>query len=286
MESIVSQNIDFLKTLRRVHRNQFPQSRFNYTRTKMGASSQSLQMLMTNRTSRGRRSPDVSGHWQEMLWHPFDAEDLSRCLWYIIFTPEVWGIENFLSVSAASPQWKGIIVHLIPLIQELMMTPTLEEPALSARIRQIMNNSIDPPPHRNMEEAQKLIEDLKTQTSDSVTANGVSDSVTANGVSDSVTANGVSDEGTTSFFEIRKTGKSPTASGRAKCLGMLGWQNFSSTPQKLTNDLITLASRDKGHFYIVASKTENEVQVLLKKNRWITKITYSPVTMRISYTNS
>ena len=259
MESIVSQNIDFLKTLRRVHRNQFPQSRFNYTRNKMGVSSQSLQMLMTNRTSRGRRSPDVSGHWQEMLWHPFDAEDLSRCLWYIIFTPEVWGIENFLSVSAASPQWKGIIVHLIPLIQELMMTPTLEEPALSARIRQIMNNSIDPPPHRNMEEAQKLIEDLKTQTSA---------------------------EGTTSFFEIRKTGKSPTASGRAKCLGMLGWKNFSSTPQKLTNDLITLASRDKGHFYIVASKTENEVQVLLKKNRWITKITYSPVTMRISYTNS
>lgn len=257
MESIVSQNIEFLKTLPRVHRNQFPQSRFNYTRNKMGVSSQSLQMLMTNRTSGGRRSPDVSGHWQEMLWHPFDAEDLSRCLWYIISTPEVWGIKNFLSVSAASPQWKGIIVHLIPLIQELMMTPTLEEPALSARIRQIMNDSIDPPPHRNMEEAQKLIEDLKTQTSA---------------------------EGTTSFFEIRKTGKSPTAS-RAKCLGMLEWQNFSSTPQKLTNDLITLASRDKGHFYIVASKTENEVQVLLKKNRWITKITYSPVTMRISYTN-
>ena len=237
MNSIVVQNIKYLKSLP----TQFPQCRFNYSRNKMGASSSALKGRMTHISS--RRDPHIS--------IPFDADDLSRCLWWIIDNPAYWGQANFLSISAASPEWKGIIVWLIPLIQKLMMTVTwIEEPALSKWVRQIMNDSVDPPPHQNMEEAREVIEVLKHQTNDNQV----------------------------SFLEItqkklEENSPNPTT---------LWWHTFQTKRSKLTNDLITIASQDEGNFSIVAKKDKNCIQVLLQEqNRWITKITYSPIKIYI-----
>ena len=241
MDLIVSRNIKFLNSLVLPGQDNivFPESRFNYNRNKMGMSAYSLQGRMTHLST--QRDPHI--------WSPFDADDLSRCLWWIIDNPVHWEIKNFLSVASASPQWKGIILWFIPLVQELMMAPTREEPDLSKWIRQIMNDSIDPPPHRNMEEAQNLIEILKSQYND----------------------------GPTSFLEIRQHNPNPSAGEHTKL-----WQNFKTKPQKLTNDLVTLASTDKRNFYIVAKKNQNEIQVLLQeKNRWIRKITYAPTKISI-----
>jgi hypothetical protein len=166
-------------------------------------------------------------------------------LWWIIDNPAYWKTANFISIAAAGPEWKGLIVWLIPLVRELMMRPTLVEPRLSTWIRQIMNDSVDPPPHRHMEEAQQLIDSLKSRYTG----------------------------GPTLFLEIR-----PASPGNYTKL----WPNFKTKPQQLTNDLITLASKDPGNFYIVAKKNQNEIQVLLQEhNRWVTKITYAPIQISI-----
>ena len=240
---IVSRNIKFLRSLLLPGQENivFPRSRFNYTRNKMGMSASSLQRRMT---------PPLSTQRDPHINFPFDADDLSRCLWWILDNPVHWEIENFLSIASASPQWKGIIVKLIPLVQELMMTPNREEPELSKWIRQIMNDSIDPPPHHNMEEAQQILGTLKCQENDKPT-----------------------------LLEIRQPNTFPFVYKEHTKL----WQDFKTRPQKLTNDLITLASKDKSDFYIVASKHSGHVQVLLQtNNRWINKITWAPIYLRIS----
>ncbi len=228
MDSNISQTISFLKSF---PNKKFPHSRFNYNRNKMGRSSGSLQWRMTH----------ISSHRDPYVYFPFDADDLSRCLWWIIDNPVYWKKENFLSIANANPEWKGIIVWLIPLIQELMMTPTREEPDLSKWIRQIMNDSIDPPPHHNMEEAAELVAALKRQYTGSPTSLKISSD------------------------------------------GSRVWKNFQSDPQKLTNDLVTIASKHKGRFRIVA-KNKKELQILFEQNnRWTTKITYAPVVVTIMY---
>ena len=238
---IVSRTIKFLNSLVLPGQDKivFPRSRFNYNRNKMGLSACSLQRRMTHLSI--QRDPHIK--------FPFDADDLSRCLWWLIDNPFHWEIADFLSIAAASPQWKGIIVKLIPLVQELMMTPTREEPELSKWIRQIMNDSIDPPPHRNIEEARQILETLKRQENDKATS-----------------------------LEIRQLNHYPFVYEEHMKL----WRDFKTRPQKLTNDLITLASKDKRSFYIVASKHSGHVQVLLQKNnRWISKITWAPIFLRI-----
>ena len=241
MDLIVSRNIKFLNSLVLPGQDKivFPESRFNYNRNKMGMSAYSLQGRMTHLST--QRDPHI--------WSPFDADDLSRCLWWIIDNPVHWEIEKFLSIASANPQWKGLIVKLIPLVQELMMAPSREEPELSKWIRQIMNDSIDPPPHRNIEEAQQILETLKRQENDKAT-----------------------------LLEIRQLNHYPFVYEEHMKL----WRDFRSRPKKLTNDLITLASKDKRSFYIVASKHSGHVQVLLQKNnRWISKITWAPIFLRI-----
>ena len=248
MDPIISQNIFFLKSLP----NLFPQSRFNYNRNKMGRSAHSLQ----------RRMAHISFH-HSRAYSPFDADDLSRCLWWIIDNPVYWKKENFLSIGHASPEWKGIIVWLIPLIQELMMTPTREEPDLSKWIRQIMNDFIDPPPHQNTEEATELVAALKIQYNNDLE---LYPDLYCSSLKIS------RPPGETRFDEDVLSESSQV------------WENFQSDPQKLTNDLITIASRNKGKLRIVASKNKTEVQVLLEQNnRWTTKITYAPLTVTVVY---
>ena len=249
MDSVISQIIPFLKSLPPL----FPQSRFNYNRNKMGRSAHSLQGRMAR----------ISSHHRSKAYSPFDADDLSRCLWWIIDNPVYWKKENFLSIGHASPEWKGIIVWLIPLIQELMMTPTREEPDLSKWIRQIMNDFIDPPPHQNTEEATELVAALKIQYNNDLE---LYPDLYCSSLKIS------RPPGETRFDEDVLSESSQV------------WENFQSDPQKLTNDLITIASRNKGKLRIVVSKNKKEVQVLLEQNtRWITKITYAPLTVTVVY---
>jgi len=261
MDPFISQNLTFLKSLPSV----FPQSRFNYNRNKMGRSSCSLQGRMTHIST--RRDPHI--------YPPFDADDLSRCVWWIIDNPAYWGKENFLSLATASPEWKGIIIWLIPLIQELMMTPTREEPDLSKWIRQIMNDSIDPPPHQNMEEAIELVVALKSQYNDLSLAQELNPDLYC------------------SSLKISRQKLDPGEAaddilgGNNLVRQQQFWKNFQSTPQKLTNDLITICSQNKGKFRIVASKNPAKglkIHILLDQmNRWTTKITYTPIIVSVMY---
>jgi len=134
MDTIAAKNIKFLRSL--PVPIAFPRTLFNSNRTQRGRASSSLRRRMTRFTT--KRDPYV--------YPPFDADDLSRCLWWIIDNPAYWKTANFISIAAAGPEWKGLIVWLIPLVRELMMRPTLVEPRLSTWIRQIMNDSVDPPP--------------------------------------------------------------------------------------------------------------------------------------------
>ena len=246
MDLIVSQNIKFLRSLSCPGQEKivFPHSMFNYNRNKTGRSSYSLQRRMTHIST--KRDP--------YIYFPFDADDLSRCLWWIIDNPAYWETVSFVSIAAASPEWKGLIVWFIPLVRELMIAPTLVEPSLSTWVRQIMNDSVDPLPRRNMEEARQFIESLKNQYTDT---------------------------GRASFLEIRHDSPKVVPGKSTKL-----WANFKTKPQKLTNDLVTLASRDLGNFYIVAQKNQNEIQVLLQENnRWVTKITYAPIQTNIYFVN-
>jgi hypothetical protein len=145
-----------------------------------------------------------------------------------------------------------------------MMTPTREEPDLSKWIRQIMNDSIDPPPHRNMGEATELVVALKRRYTTGRGAPG----------SDSFTIS----------LQMAKGGPDILGENTLVCARRF-WGNFQSSPQKLTNDLITIASESKGGFRIIASKTPgNEIRVLLdQKNRWATKITYAPSIVSVMY---
>lgn len=251
MDLIISRHIiPFLNSLP----TEFPRSRFNYNRNRMGRSSCSLQKIMSPVSTRKETPPAKA----RSIYPPFDADDLSRCLWWIIDNPVYWKKKNFLSVAAASPEWNGIVVWLIPLVQELMLTPTREEPDLSKWIRQIMNDSIDPPPPRDTGEAAELVGALKKRYT----------------------------AGHSVSFTI-----SPQIGYRRDVLGentlvcdRQVWENFRSSPQKLTNDLITLASKTKGGFRITASKAPGEIRVLLdQKNRWATKIAYAPSILSVMY---
>lgn len=74
---------------------------------------------------------------------PGDADDLSRCLWYLVDHPDVWTRDHLRRMSSMSPQWEGILKSLLPLLQEFMVAPTLTDPQRSAWVRQIMNQQVD-----------------------------------------------------------------------------------------------------------------------------------------------
>lgn len=251
MDSVISQTILFLKSLP----SDFPSSRFHYNRNRMGSSACSLRGRMTH----------ISTRSDPHIFSPFDADDLSRCVWWIIDHPDYWKEENFLSIAMASPAWKGIVLWLIPLIQELMLTSTREEPDLSKWIRQIMNDSIDPPPHQNMEEAIELVADLTKQYNDDRELNPalICSKLTIN--RHKVRA----DEDEDGNLRVRRQ--------------QYVWKDFQSSPPKLMNDLITICSKNKGRFRIVVERL-GAVQVLMEQNnRWITKITDTPASTSVMY---
>ena len=254
MDSVISQTILFLKSLP----SDFPDSRFNYNRNRMGRSACSLQGRMTH----------VSTRSDPHIFSPFDADDLSRCLWWIIDHPDYWKEENFLSIAMATPAWQGIILWLIPLIQELILTPTREEPDLSKWIRQIMNDSIDPPPHKNMEEAIELVADLISQHNGARELNPAL-------ICSKLTINPHNWEP----GKVRGDEDEDVLVRRQQQF----WKDFQSSRQKLTNDLITICSKNKGRFRIVVARP-GEVRVLLEQmNRWATKITDTPVSTSVMY---
>ena len=253
MDSNIAQTILFLKSLP----SQFPSSRFNYTRNRMGVSAYSLSERMTHVSSRN----------DPRAFPPFDGDDLSRCLWWIIDNPAYWKVENFLSVAMLSGAWKGVVVRLVPLIQELMLTPTREEPGLSQWIRQIMNDSIDPP-HQNMKEAIDLVGGLTRRPNAALELNP---------------------DLPCSILEISLAG-AKFSSGDEGEVGLVRrqrrfWEDFQSSPKKLTNDLITISSKHKGRFRIVVSKNpDKEMHVPLDQNgRWTAKIEYAPVIASVAY---
>ena len=254
MASAISQIIRFLDSLP----SDFPDSRFNYNRNRMGRSACSLQGRMTH----------VSTRSDPHIFSPFDADDLSRCVWWIIDHPDYWKEENFLSIAMATPAWQGIVLWLIPLIQELILTPTREEPDLSKWIRQIMNDSIDPPPHQNMEEAIELVADLISQHNDARELNPAL-------ICSKLTINPHNWEP----GKVRGDEDEDVLVRRQQQF----WKDFQSSRQKLTNDLITICSKNKGRFRIVVARP-GEVRVLLEQmNRWTTKITDTPVSTSVMY---
>jgi len=258
MASAISQIIRFLKSLP----SDFPDSRFNYNRNRMGMSACSLRGRMTH----------VSTRSDPHIFSPFDADDLSRCLWWIIDHPDYWKEENFLSIAMATPAWQGIVLWLIPLIQELMLTSTREEPDLSKWIRQIMNDSIDPPPHQNMEEAIELVADLISQHNDARELNPalICSKLTINlHKVRADEARSDEDEDEDGNLLVRRQ--------------QYVWKDFQSSPPKLTNDLNTICSKNKGKFRIVVARP-GEVRVLLEQtNRWSTKITDTPASTSVMY---
>ena len=254
MDSVISQTILFLKSLP----SEFPSSRFHYNRNRMGRSACSLQGRMTHVSTRG----------DPHIFSPFDADDLSRCVWWIIDHPDYWKEENFLSIAMATPAWQGIVLWLIPLIQELILTPTREEPDLSKWIRQIMNDSIDPLPHKNMEEAIELVADLTKQHNDARELNPAL-------ICSKLTINPHNWE----LGKVRGDEDEDVLVRRQQQF----WKDFQSSRQKLTNDLITICSKNKGRFRIVVARP-GEVRVLLEQmNRWTTKITDTPVSTSVMY---
>ena len=235
MDKVIAQNISFLRSIKDVQ--DFPSSPFKRARGTMGESARALQRRMTFLSTKKDSSSSS----------PFDAEDLGQCLWWIIDNPSSWKKANFVSLARASPEWKGVVVGFVPLVRELMLTPTLVEPRLSSWVRQITNDSVDPPPHRHLEEARRIIRVLKRQYVLGGRLLGL---------------------------EIRGD-IPPPLDGEV-------WTRFKSSPQKLTNDLVTVASRDSGKFWIVVKKTPNHTQVLLQENNlWVTKIAYTPLQMSI-----
>lgn len=254
MNSNITQTILFLKSLP----SKFPSSRFNYNRNRMGVSAYSLKERMTHISSRN----------DPRAFPPFDGDDLSRCLWWIIDNPDHWKVENFLSVAMLSGAWKGVVVRLVPLIQELMLTPTREEPGLSQWIRQIMNDSIDPPPHQNMKEAIDLVGALTRRHNAALELNPVLPCSTLK-ISHAAPQFSSGDKGEVGLVRRQRR----------------VWEDFQSSPQKLTNDLITISSKNKGRFRIVVSKNpDKEIHVLLDQNgRWATKIEYAPVIASVAY---
>ena len=254
MDSVISQTILFLKSLP----SEFPDSRFHYNRNRMGRSACSLQ---------GRMTP-ISTRSAPPIFSPFDADDLSRCVWWIVDHPDYWKEENFLSIAMATPAWQGIVLWLIPLIQELILTPTREEPDLSKWIRQIMNDSIDPLPHKNMEEAIELVADLTKQHNDARELNPAL-------ICSKLTINPHNWEP----GKVRGDEDEDVLVRRQQQF----WKDFQSSRQKLTNDLITICSKNKGTFRIVVARP-GEVRVLLEQmNRWATKITDTPVSTSVMY---
>ncbi len=254
MDSVISQTILFLKSLP----SEFPDSRFHYNRNRMGRSACSLQGRMTH----------ISTRSDPHIFSPFDADDLSRCVWWIIDHPDYWKEENFLSIAMASPAWKGIVLWLIPLIQELMLTSTREEPDLSKWIRQIMNDSIDPPPHQNMEEAIELVAGLVSQHNNDLELNPalICSKLTINPHKRRTSVAQADEDGN---LRVRRQ--------------QYVWNDFQSSPPKLTNDLITICSKNKGRFRIVVERP-GEVKVLLEQNnRWTTKITDTPASTAVMY---
>ncbi len=76
-------------------------------------------------------------------WFPADADDLSRCLWYIVDHPEIWTRDHLRRMASMAPQWEGIVKSLVPLMQEYLLAPTLTDPQRSVWVRQIMNRQVD-----------------------------------------------------------------------------------------------------------------------------------------------
>ena len=116
------------------HKNDaFPNAVFPASRGVMGVSSSALKAGL--RGERRQRS------FAECC--PADADDLSRCLWYIVDHPEIWTLEDLRRMASMAPQWEGIVKSLVPLMQEFLLTPTLIGPQRSVWVRQIMNREVD-----------------------------------------------------------------------------------------------------------------------------------------------
>ena len=132
-EEVVEEILDFLEE----HKNDvFPDAVFPTNRGRMGLSSFALKAGL-----RGARQHAPGGSSTGRF--PADADDLSRCLWYLIDHPEIWSRDHFRRMASMAPQWEGILNSLVPLMQEFLLAPTLTDPQRSAWVRQIMNRQVD-----------------------------------------------------------------------------------------------------------------------------------------------
>ena len=116
------------------HRNDaFPNAVFPTNRGRMGLSSLALKAGLGGE----RRQRSFTGYF------PADADDLSRCLWYLVDHPEIWTRDHLRRMASMAPQWEGIVKSLVPLMQEYLLAPTLTDPQRSVWVRQIMNRQVD-----------------------------------------------------------------------------------------------------------------------------------------------